>query len=333
MSWFKRETAPAAPEKRGYTDAVTQAIIDHAARATNDGYIAGLEIAAGQLSRAFMSAGVSGPGAPAFPPDVMGQIGRALVEAGEAVWYRRAMNLVRAQTYTPNTGGTWTVTAAGTAVVVPANRLFVARWNVDIDTGYGVAPLTMAQTLKTMAQRLETSLMQEAGAAVGYLLPIPQDAGNVSNDDLKRDLASLEGKIALIETVRGGWGDGTQGAPRQDYLLSRLGPQFPASSIELYTTAQESVLAACGYPVQLIQKSDGTAQREAWRRYLHGSVAPLARVVEQAAAQVNLPISISFDALFASDITGRARAFQSLVGAGMSLPEAAAASGILGVQE
>lgn len=317
------------PEKRGYTDAITQAIIDNAAKSASDGYVAGLEIAAGQLSRAFASAGVSGAGADAFGPEVMGQIGRALIEVGEAIWYRRGMTVIRAQTYTPVNGGGYVVTVAGREITVGQRRLFNARWNVDIDTGYGIAPLTTAQTLRTLQNRLETSLMQEASAAVGYLLPIPTDAGSTTNDELKADLGTLEGKIALIETTRGGWGEGTPGAPRQDYMLSRLGPRFPEPNIELYTRAQESVLAACGYPVQLVQKSDGTAQREAWRRYLHGTVAPLARIVEVAAARIGLPVTISFDALFASDIQGRARAFQSLVGAGMSLQQAAAASGIL----
>ena len=40
-------------------------------------------------------------------------------------------------------------------------------------------------------------------------------------------------------------------------------------------------------------------------------------------------ISITWDELRAADITGRARAFQSLVGAGMDLAKAAALSGLL----
>ena len=328
MKW-PWQTETAEPEQRSYSDAITQAIIDNAASAASEGYVAGLEIAAGQLSRAFTSSSVTGPGRSAFGPDVMGQIGRALVEVGEAVWYRRGMEIVRAQTYTPNAGGGYTLTVAGTEVTVPRRRLFAPRWNVDVDTGYGIAPLTVAQALKTMLVNLEKSLSQESSASVGYLLPIPADAGNPITGDLKADLSNLEGKIALIETAQTGWGDGQQGAPRRDFELARLGPRFPEANIELYTAAQANVLAACGYPVQLVQQSDGTSQREAWRRYLHGTVAPLARLVEQAAEFVGLSISISFDALFASDITGRARAFQSLVGAGMSLEQAAATSGIL----
>ena len=48
----------------------------------------------------------------------------------------------------------------------------------------------------------------------------------------------------------------------------------PEGNVRLFRSAKEAVLGACGYPVQLDQDSDGTAQREAWRRYLHGTVAP-----------------------------------------------------------
>ena len=47
------------------------------------------------------------------------------------------------------------------------------------------------------------------------------------------------------------------------------------------------------------------------------------------AERIDLPITLDRGQLFASDISGRARAFQSLVGGGMSLEAAAVASDIL----
>ena len=111
--------------------------------------------------------------------------------------------------------------------------------------------------------------------------------------------------------------------------LRRIGPDYPDSSIELYRLVRDTVLAACGYPVQLVQGTDGTGQREAWRRYLHGTVGPLGELVEQAARAIGMPITIQYDKLFASDIQGRARAFQSLVTGGMDIVQAAQVSGIL----
>ena len=56
----------------------------------------------------------------------------------------------------------------------------------------------------------------------------------------------------------------------------------------------------------------------------------MARVVEpQLGRLAGSPVMLSFDRLFASDIAGRARAFQSMVKSGLSLDQAARVSGIL----
>ena len=316
-------------EKRGYTDIVTNALLDAATDAVSEGYVAALEIAAGQLSRAFASANVSGAGAALFDADTRSQIGRSLIEAGEAIWYRQGNRLLRADNYGLQPNGDYQISLPSGELVVPPGRVFHARWAVDLASGRGVAPLSKARTLRNLMQRLENALATESNAAIGYLLPIPQDGAARSAEQLKADLADLKGRIAVIETTRGGWGEGTPGAPRRDYELARMGPNYPASSIDLFTAARNTVLAACGFPVHLVIQGDGTGQREAWRRYLHGTVAPLARIVEWAASRVAAPVSIDFEQLFASDIQGRARAFQSLVGGGMDVERAAAVSGLL----
>ena len=326
---WRRPAPESEPEKRNYTDVVTQALIEASADTAAQGYIAALEIAAGQLSRAFASAGVTGAGQRAFTPAVMAQIGRSLVETGEAVYLRQGQRLIWAPAYTILPDGRYQAETAAGAVVVAADRAFHATWNLDRTSMRGIAPLANARTLRELSLRLETGMSYEAGAAVGYLLPVPADGDADNVEQLKTDLASLKGRIAVIETTRAGWGEGTAGAPRRDYELVRMGANIPDGNVELYTRATESALAACGYPVQLAQKADGTAQREAWRRYLHGTVAPLGRLVALEAARIGLAMEVSFDQLFASDIAGRARAFQSLVNGGMSLEAAAAASGIL----
>ena len=68
-----------------------------------------------------------------------------------------------------------------------------------------------------------------------------------------------------------------------------------------------------------------SALREAWRQFLHGSVAPVARQVQyELRSKLDSPdLSLNFDSLFASDLSGRARAFQSMVGGGMDIAKAA----------
>lgn len=318
-------------ENQGYTDIVTNALLDAAADPLSEGYVAALEIAAGQLSRAFASATVTGRGASAFDQSVMAQIGRSLVEAGEAVWFRRGRRLIRTDNFGLQPGGEYQVSTPEGEFVISANRVLHVRWNLDLASGRGIGPLSRARTLRTLMQRLEGSLATESNAPVGYLLPIPQDGAAGSVEKLREDLAALKGRIAVIETTRGGWGEGTQGAPRRDYELARMGPDYPQSSIGLFSAARNTVLAACGYPVQLVTDSDGTAQREAWRRYMHGTVSPLGGLLARASEVCGLPVEVDFEALFASDIQGRARAFQSLVTGGMSIEDAARASGILAI--
>ncbi|MDE0489318.1 MAG: hypothetical protein OXI07_09025 [Gammaproteobacteria bacterium] len=320
-------------EDRNYSDIVTRALVDAATENLSDAYVSALEIAAGQLSRAFASATVSGSGAAAFGPWVMTQIGRQLVEGGEAVWYRIGQRLFRADNYERLPSGAYQLSLPGGVRMEPPGRVFHARWNVDTASERGMGPLAAARTLRVLMQRIESSLATENNAAVGYLLPVPADGDDTTIDKLKADLAALNGRVAVIETARGGWGDGTSAAPRRDFELARMGPNIPDGNVRLFVAARESVLAACGYPVQLAQQADGTSQREAWRRYLHGTVAPLGRLVSSEAARVGLAIDIDWDRLFASDIQGRARAFQALVGGGMDITQAAAASGLLQPEE
>ena len=64
-------------------------------------------------------------------------------------------------------------------------------------------------------------------------------------------------------------------APPSDYEAKRIGPNPPASLATLRSQSGAQVLAACGVPIELFEGSSGTGQREAWRRFLHGSVSPL----------------------------------------------------------
>ncbi|MDE0658055.1 MAG: hypothetical protein OXI79_00235 [Gammaproteobacteria bacterium] len=316
-------------ENRGYTEIVTNALLDAATDGTAEGYVAALEIAAGQLARAFSAAEIGGRDAAYFGHDALGQIGRSMVETGEAVWYRQGRRLKRADNFGIEPGEKYQLSTPDGDMVVAASRVFHARWSLELSSGRGVGPLGKARTLRQLTSRLEGSLATESNATVGYLLPIPADGDAANVTQLKADLKDLKGRIAVIETTADAWAAEASRGPRRDFQLSRMGPDYPDSSVNLYAVARDTTLAACGYPVQLVTNSDGTAQREAWRRYLHGTVSPLARVVTEAAAGAGLDLELSFDALFASDIQGRARAFQSLVKGGMEIDQAVRASGLL----
>ena len=80
----------------------------------------------------------------------------------------------------------------------------------------------------------------------------------------------------------------------------------PTALVQLKDSAANGVLAACGVPITLLTKSDGTALREAWRQFLHASVAPLALTVASALSGKleSLGLRLNFDRLFASDLSG-----------------------------
>ena len=99
----------------------------------------------------------------------------------------------------------------------------------------------------------------------------------------------------------------------------------------MHDIATLEVLAAFGLNPALFSASDGTASREGWRQALHGLIMPLARLCEEEIrVKLDAPdVSMKFDRLSASDISGRARAFQSMVGGGMDVAQAAALAGLM----
>ena len=83
-----------------------------------------------------------------------------------------------------------------------------------------------------------------------------------------------------MKTTRN-WGD-SEGVPESDWKPRRMGANPPATLAELRGQAFESVLSACGVPAELaVSGSQGTGQREAWRRFLHGTIQGASAVIAQ----------------------------------------------------
>lgn len=329
------------PEKRqSYTDAITAQIIANAGQLpdTDPHTIAALEIGAGVLQRAFALADVSGA---QISPAVLGDMVRKLVVQGEVVYYFDLSFLLPVAHWEVVGGivpSTWryriemhSPSGQTSSVVVSSDRIVHPRYSIDANEPWkGIGPLQRAVLSGKLQANIETSLKDEASGAVGYLLPIPTGGDDDSVTDMKADLKSLKGKTAVVETTAGGWGEGRLAAPSQDYQPKRIGPNPPASMPELMKANQLSILAALGVPVELVTASDGTGQREAWRRCLHGTIQPLGAILSAELSRVfQREVRLSFDRLMASDIQGRARAFQSMVAGGMSVQEAAAQSALL----
>ena len=117
---------------------------------------------------------------------------------------------------------------------------------------------------------------------------------------------------------------------RADWQGRRLGFDAPSSLVDVASQATREVLAACGVSPALFDASAAAAAREAWRQLLFGTIAPLGRLVsDELSRKLESDVSLDWHELRASDLQGRARAFQSMVGGGMDVAKAAALSGLM----
>ena len=296
-----------------------------------------VEAAVGLWGRSFASAVITPPSlAIALTPAILERIGRSLLLRGEALFELRVQDgelsliqavswdvsgqndwLYRADFSTPS--GTFSRTLAGNAVLHPRINTTPARpWQ-------GESPLPRATA--ALGAALEAQLTAEVKGPVGSVIPVPH-TGSLAG--LQADISKLAGKVALVESTSGGFGD-KDSAPKMDWLTRRIGANPPESMIGLRKDVQASILAACGCPGSLLERSDGTLAREEMRRFLHSTISPVARVVaDELAVKLDTPgLAFDFSALFASDLSGRARAFQSMVGGGMDVGKAAALAGLM----
>ena len=346
----KRQVSPAdTTSSTAYSDARIAAILAAAGgdAAADVNAIAAAEIASGLWGRAMASARIEPMTAATrgLTPQVRELIGRELVRKGEALFL---IQVIRGQamlmpvswwdTYGSFRPETWEyqITLAGpdqtTTMRVEAERCVHCRYaTTPTEPWRGVSPLAHSRTTSDLAAMLETRLSQEASASVGAFVPVPQDGGSGGESDplaaLKGDIAAAKGRTVLVETTSGGWAEGRQAAPVRDWESKRFGANPPNVLDMLRTNSARHVLASCGVPIELVEPAEGSGAREAFRRFLHATIAPAAELVQnELREKLDTPgLVLSFDDLFAADVQGRARAWRSLAGQEASLdPQTAA---------
>ena len=164
---------------------------------------------------------------------------------------------------------------------------------------------------------------------------MPVDGGAGGDDDplklLKTDLAKGGERLHFVETTSAGFGEGRVAAPSQDWMQKRIGPMPDEAFCKLREQAQMAVAAACGIPPALLYSiSDGTLARESYRAFLHSAVRPVARMMaDEIEAKIGTRPAFDFSALYASDLAGRAQAFQRFAAGGMAVAEALALTGLM----
>ena len=308
-----------------------------------------LESASGLVARSFASATIEGPAnlTAALTPCLLSTIGRALIRSGELVLQidvdqSGRVRLLPAADWDvtgDHDEATWIyrLNMAGpsrytTRAHVSADGVVHLRYQTDAARPWrGVGPLQSAALAGKLAAETVAALADAESGPRGSLLPLPVDGSDPTVEPLKADIRTLAGKLAFVESTRTMTPAGAANAPRGDWDTKRIGANPPAAEVELLGAASVEVLNACGIPPSLFSvRGDGTAQRESFRRLLHSTIQPLARIVSaELTAKLEAPIGLNFDALFAADLSGRARAFQSMVGGGMDVAKAAGLAGLM----
>ena len=211
---------------------------------------------------------------------------------------------------------------------VPAQSVLHFRYAVEASTPWrGNGPVQVAALAGQLSAETVKALSNEASGPQGRLLGIPLDGQDGSVSGLKSDIANAKGKMAIIES--GDWG-AAGGDAKVSLKSERFGAEPPASMVQLLSAASQEIYAACGFNSALWGGSSSAAVREAWRLALFSVLSPLGKFVEaELKDKLDSDISLSWQELRASDLSGRARAFQSMVGGGMTVAEAVAVAGLM----
>ena len=306
-------------------DRIIAARLQQAEGTVGVGATAAVELAAGLWERAFLSAEC-----PALDAQVRAMMARSLLLRGEFVAFMQpGMPALVVHSWDIHGRGTspadWRYRLSlpqpdGTRTIVraAASRVFHPRIGCRIETPWkGRSPLDDARGTRQLLELLESRMADEASMPVGAIVPVPKPS-----PDLAADVAGLRGRVLLGETMAGGWGAGDSARAYRDWEARRVGADIPSANVELWRHVQSAVLSAAGVPADLARES-GAGFREAWRRFLHSTVAPVGMVVQAELERLGETATCTFDRLFASDLQGRARAMGSMVQAGISPASAA----------
>ena len=307
-----------------------------------------LESAAGLVARCFAAAEVSGPAhaVQALGPGTLGQIGRSLIRSGEICYYLDVQDgqllmipceswdvgggsMPSSWTYRLSLGGPSSTMTIGP---VQASGVVHCKYATDPSRPWkGVGPIQSAALSGRLSAEVTRALGDEVSGPVGSLLPIGADGSDPTITALKGDIRDLRGSVALVEKLSDWASGGAAQGGSSEWSPRRLGANPPAGVVEVARQASLEVLGACGIPPSLFSSDSGdSGQREGFRRFLHTTLQPMARAVQfELSEKLDGEVTLNLDATFASDLSGRSRAFQSLVGGGMDVTKAASLAGLL----
>ena len=298
------------------------------AKGTLAGVSAAEEIIGGFLMRCFAAAEVSGTYHEFFPRRILKMVARDLLIHGESVYRRNGGRLLWVQAYTL-TDNRYQI---GGRSYVP-ETIFHAKYIEDRETGRGMSPLVEASRLGALARQVEGLIENESRALSSYVVPIPSTgmSADAEDDDEEEpafvtSMKTAKGRAFVAENPRSGMGQKEHSQP--NFKQERLGMDTPANVAAIYQQAHNNVINALGAPTAMY--NGGAADlRDSVRLVCGTLVKPLIAIIEDAAADCGLPITLELPLLADLDLATKVRALQGLIAAGMELEDAVAATGII----
>ena len=349
MKWL-RKVFGKETEQRDFTQLLVDSITNAAGEGSSILKTATLEIALGIWSRAFASAEVQpvNPSTAGLTRRMLSQAARELILTGESLWHPYMdMDRIMLQ---PISGydiqGGWQpkdwryeIDLAGpttmTRIKAASSEVIHLRYQQTANEPWrGQSPLGNMSNSTCLLELTEREMTEEFSAPVGTIMPVPLNPDDRSLGDIKTAFANLRGRMLLLETQRNNWHLGGQGAGADDWVPRKFGTDVPATNLALRAQMSIDILQALGIPNDLVTPGTNEGAREAWRRFLHGSLIPLGRKMsEELSEKLETDISFKWSEIAASDVAGRARAFASMTTGGLPVRTAAKASGVVDSDE
>ena len=193
-----------------------------------------------------------------------------------------------------------------------------------IEPWRGRGPWHDSDSFRALAT-IEGAAEAEGRAPAARVASIPKSMPEPVRAGVRNALARSRGAAVLLDSPK------DHGSQETMTRFERLGFDAPQSLPMLRRQLEEAVAAAAGVPGEMLYVSPGggSGARESFRRWYHVQVLPLARRIEAELSRAfESDVTISLPDLGAADVTGRARAFNSLMQGGMDAAKASEIAGL-----